>query len=39
MNLDRDFSEFIEFCVAHEVSFLIMGGYAVATLGSTPEPA
>ncbi|MFC9896070.1 DUF6036 family nucleotidyltransferase [Nocardia sp. NPDC127579] len=33
MELDRDFSEFIESCVAHEVRFLIVGGYAVAVHG------
>jgi hypothetical protein len=33
MRLDRDFREFIECCVAHEVRFLIVGGYAVAAHG------
>jgi hypothetical protein len=33
MKLDRDFREFIESCVAHEVRFLIVGGYAVAAHG------
>lgn len=30
MRLDRDFSEFIGFLSAHEVRFLVVGGYAVA---------
>lgn len=30
MELNRDFSEFIAFCIAHSVRFLIVGGYAVA---------
>jgi hypothetical protein len=29
MRLSRDFSEFVEFCEAHEVRYLIIGGYAV----------
>jgi nucleotidyltransferase AbiEii toxin of type IV toxin-antitoxin system len=33
MNLDRDFSEFIACCVAREVRFLIVGGYALAAHG------
>jgi hypothetical protein len=33
MELDRDFSEFIASCVAHDVRFLIVGGYAVAAHG------
>ncbi len=33
MELDRDFSEFIASCAAHEVRFLIVGGYAVAVHG------
>lgn len=33
MNLDPDFSEFIECCLAREVRFLIVGGYAVAAHG------
>ena len=33
MELDRDLSEFIECCVAHDVRFLIVGGYAVAAHG------
>jgi hypothetical protein len=33
MELDRDFSEFIASCVAHNVRFLIVGGYAVAAHG------
>ena len=33
MELDRDFSEFIESCAAHDVRFLIVGGYAVAAHG------
>jgi hypothetical protein len=31
--LDRDFSEFIASCAAHDVRFLIVGGYAVAAHG------
>jgi hypothetical protein len=33
MRLDRDFKEFIECCIAHDVRFLIVGGYAVAAHG------
>lgn len=33
LELDRDFSEFIAFCVAREVRFLIVGGYALAAHG------
>jgi len=33
MDMDRDLSEFIECCVAREVRFLIVGGYAVAAHG------
>jgi hypothetical protein len=33
MHLDRDFSEFIGFLSAHEVRFLVVGGYAVAVHG------
>jgi len=33
MELDRDFSEFIESCIAHDVRFLVVGGYAVAAHG------
>lgn len=33
MELDRDFSEFIASCTAHDVRFLIVGGYAVAAHG------
>lgn len=33
MELNRDFSEFIEFFVAREVAFLVVGGYAVAAHG------
>ncbi len=29
----RDFSEFIASCAAHDVRFLIVGGYAVAAHG------
>ena len=31
--LTRDFREFIECCVAHDVRFLIVGGYALAAHG------
>ena len=31
--LTRDFREFIECCVAHEVRFLVVGGYALAAHG------
>lgn len=33
MRLDRDFREFIECCIAHDVRFLIVGGYALAAHG------
>lgn len=33
MELNRDFSEFIASFVAHDVAFLIVGGYAVALHG------
>lgn len=33
MQLDRDFKEFLEFLAAHEVRFLVVGGYAVAAHG------
>jgi hypothetical protein len=33
MRLDRDFSEFIACCIARDVRFLIVGGYAVAAHG------
>lgn len=33
MRLDRDFSEFIELLRAHDVRFLVVGGYAVAAHG------
>lgn len=33
MRLDPDFSEFIECCVARDVRFLIVGGYALAAHG------
>jgi len=33
MRLDRDFQEFIECCIARDVRFLIVGGYAVAVHG------
>lgn len=33
MRLSRDFSEFIACCIAREVRFLIVGGYAVAAHG------
>jgi hypothetical protein len=33
MRLDRDFSEFVESFLAHEVRFLIVGGYALAAHG------
>ena len=33
MDLNRDFSEFIACCVAREVRFLIVGGYALAAHG------
>jgi hypothetical protein len=33
MELDRDFNEFIASCAAHNVRFLIVGGYAVAAHG------
>jgi Nucleotidyl transferase of unknown function (DUF2204) len=33
MELNRDFSEFIASCAAHDVRYLIVGGYAVAAHG------
>ena len=33
MELDKDFSEFVGLCIAHEVRFLIVGGYALAAHG------
>jgi hypothetical protein len=33
MDLNRDFSEFIASCAAHDVRFMIVGGYAVAAHG------
>jgi Nucleotidyl transferase AbiEii toxin, Type IV TA system len=33
MRLDRDFREFVESFVAHEVRFLLVGGYALAAHG------
>ncbi len=33
MDLDRDFTEFIASCIAHDVRFLVVGGYAVAAHG------
>jgi hypothetical protein len=33
MELDRDFSEFVESFIAHDVRFLIIGGYALAAHG------
>lgn len=33
MELDRDFKEFLACLVAHEVRFLVVGGYAVALHG------
>ncbi|MBK5306417.1 MAG: nucleotidyltransferase [Frankiaceae bacterium] len=33
MELDRDFNEFLACLVAHEVRFLVVGGYAVAVHG------
>jgi hypothetical protein len=33
MHLDRDFREFVESLIAHEVRFLIVGGYALAAHG------
>lgn len=33
MNFDQDFQEFVELFVAHEVQFLIVGGYALAAHG------
>jgi hypothetical protein len=33
MDLDKDFREFVELFTAHEVRFLIVGGYALAAHG------
>jgi hypothetical protein len=33
MNLNQDFQEFVKLFVAHEVQFLIVGGYALAAHG------
>lgn len=33
VNLNHDFQEFVELFVAHEVQFLVVGGYALAAHG------
>ena len=33
MELDKDFSEFVESFIAHDVRFMIVGGYALAAHG------
>ena len=33
MELDKDFNEFVELFIAHDVQFLIIGGYALAAHG------
>ena len=33
MELDKDFNEFVELFIAHDVRFLIIGGYALAAHG------
>lgn len=33
MEFDRDFREFVESFIAHDVRFLIVGGYALAAHG------
>ena len=33
MELDKDFKEFVELFIAHDVQFLIVGGYALAAHG------
>lgn len=33
MNLDRDFNEFLRLFLAHDVRFLVVGGYALAAHG------
>lgn len=33
VNLDQDFKEFLRFCGNHNVSYLIVGGYALAAHG------
>lgn len=33
MNLNHDFKEFVRFFIAHDVRFMIVGGYAVAAHG------
>ena len=33
MELDQDFNEFVELFIAHDVRFLIIGGYALAAHG------
>lgn len=38
MRLDRDFREFIESCVAHDVRFLIVGRYALANKRASGRP-
>ena len=30
MELDKDFNEFVELFIVHDVQFLIIGGYALA---------
>jgi hypothetical protein len=37
MNLNRDFQEFVELFVAHEVQFLVVGGYALADAADLPD--
>jgi hypothetical protein len=34
MRLDQDFSEFIELLLANDVAFMVVGGYAVAAMGT-----
>ena len=33
MNLNHDFKEFVGYFIAHDVRFMIVGGYAVAAHG------
>lgn len=37
MNLNGDFQEFVELFVAHEVQFLVVGGYALANAADLPD--
>lgn len=38
-DLDRDFNEFVQYFIAHEVRFLVVGGYALAAHGLPQDVA